>query len=65
MVHSFLSQWDNDGDGCVDFKEFLMVVARMLTEDVTDNLERMREAFGLFDTVSASSNLMIIGKWHI
>ena len=49
----FQSEWDGDGDGCVDFKEFLHVVSRMLTENVTENFERMKEAFRMFDKVKS------------
>jgi len=49
IAELYLSEWDGDGDGCVDFKEFLHVVSRMLTEDVTENFERMKEAFRMFD----------------
>jgi len=49
IAEMYLSEWDGDGDGCVDFKEFLFVVSRMLTEDVTENSERMKEAFRMFD----------------
>ena len=55
LEHTFLlfsSEWDGDGDGCVDFKEFLHVVSKMLTEDVTANFERMKEAFRMFDKVT-------------
>ena len=53
-LHNYcqFSEWDGDGDGCVDFKEFLHVVSRMLTEDVTENYERMKEAFRMFDKVA-------------
>ena len=52
-----ISEWDGDGDGCVDFKEFLFVVSRMLTEDVTENSERMKEAFRMFDKVGICSGI--------
>ena len=56
---SIISEWDGDGDGCVDFKEFLFVVSRMLTEDVTENSERMKEAFRMFDKVGICSGICI------
>ena len=60
---SFHSEWDGDGDGCVDFKEFLHVVSRMLTENVTENFERMKEAFRLFDKVKLRYENCIL--WYI
>ena len=41
--------WDKDGNGKVDFKEFLSAVIHMLTS--TDNEEVIRQAFKMFDKV--------------
>ena len=43
----------------MDFKEFLHVVSRMLTEDVTENYERMKEAFRMFDKVVFKYKLLL------
>lgn len=56
---SLISEWDGDGDGCVDFKEFLQVVSRMLTEDVTENFQRMKEAFRMFDKVVMCNDVLV------
>ena len=45
-----MSEWDEDGDGSINFAEFLSAMTRILTD--TDNEERMKEAFQLFDKVS-------------
>lgn len=45
-----LRQWDGDGDGHVNFAEFLEAMTRLLTD--TDNEERMRQAFRMFDQVN-------------
>ena len=44
-----MSEWDEDGDGSINFAEFLSAMTRILTD--TDNEERMKEAFQLFDKV--------------
>ena len=44
-----IGEWDGDGDGSINFSEFLEAMTKILTD--TDNEERMREAFNLFDKV--------------
>ena len=48
-----MSEWDEDGDGSINFAEFLSAMTRILTD--TDNEERMKEAFQLFDKVTTFS----------
>ena len=48
-----MSEWDEDGDGSINFAEFLSAMTRILTD--TDNEERMKEAFQLFDKVCTFS----------
>ena len=44
-----MKAWDGDGDGTINFAEFLNAMAQILTD--TDNDERMRDAFRIFDKV--------------
>jgi calmodulin len=44
-----MRMWDGDGDGKINFPEFLIAMAQILTD--TENEERMREAFRIFDKV--------------
>ena len=44
-----MREWDGDGDGCIDFAEFLDAMTRILTD--TDNEGRLKEAFRMFDKV--------------
>ena len=44
-----MRMWDGDGDGKINFAEFLVAMAQILTD--TENEERMREAFRIFDKV--------------
>ena len=48
-IRERMSEWDEDGDGSINFAEFLSAMTRILTD--TDNEERMKEAFQLFDKV--------------
>ena len=48
-----MSEWDEDGDGSINFAEFLSAMTRILTD--TDSEERMKEAFQLFDKVRTFS----------
>merc|ERR1711971_1192316 len=41
------SLFDNDGDGTIDFPEFLTMMARKMKD--TDSEEEIREAFRVFD----------------
>ena len=52
-IRERMSEWDEDGDGSINFAEFLSAMTRILTD--TDNEERMKEAFQLFDKVSTFS----------
>ena len=51
-IREKMSEWDEDGDGSINFAEFLSAMTRILTD--TDNEERMKEAFQLFDKVRTS-----------
>ncbi len=44
-----IRMWDGDGDGKINFAEFLVAMAQILTD--TENEERMRDAFRIFDKV--------------
>ena len=44
-----IREWDGDGDGSINFAEFLDAMTKILTD--TDNEVRLREAFRLFDKV--------------
>jgi calmodulin len=44
-----MRNWDGDGDGKINFAEFLVAMAQILTD--TDNEDRMKEAFRIFDKV--------------
>jgi len=46
-IREKIRQWDGDGDGSINFAEFLDAMTRILTD--TDNEARLREAFRLFD----------------
>ena len=50
-IQDRIRNWDGDGDGKINFAEFLIAMAAILTD--TDNEERMREAFRIFDKVRA------------
>ena len=45
-----IKMWDGDGDGKINFAEFLVAMAQILTD--TENEERMRDAFRIFDKVN-------------
>jgi calmodulin len=49
-----LVEWDLDGDGNINFTEFINAMTRILTD--TDSEERMRNAFRLFDKVRVKFN---------
>ena len=53
-----MSEWDEDGDGSINFAEFLSAMTRILTD--TDNEERMKEAFQLFDKVPCQSGRYVL-----
>ena len=61
-IQDRIRNWDGDGDGKINFAEFLIAMAAILTD--TDNEERMREAFRIFDKVRegglAKPNLTIL-----
>jgi len=44
-----IQEWDEDGDGSINFTEFIGAMTQILTD--TDSEERMREAFRFFDKV--------------
>lgn len=44
-----IREWDEDGDGFINFAEFIGAMTQILTD--TENEERMREAFRFFDRV--------------
>ncbi|XP_066286717.1 calmodulin-like isoform X1 [Branchiostoma lanceolatum] len=46
-LQDMISEMDADGSGCIDFPEFLMVMARKQREQ--DNEKEIREAFRVFD----------------
>ena len=48
-----IGEWDGDGDGSINFAEFLDAMTRILTD--TESEARMREAFRLFDKVGSAS----------
>ena len=50
-----IRMWDGDGDGKINFAEFLVAMAQILTD--TENEERMREAFRIFDKVNIVATL--------
>ena len=50
-----ISQWDDNGDGKIDFNEFLGAMTRILTD--TGNEDRLREAFSLFDKVKICAHV--------
>ena len=56
-----MKAWDGDGDGTINFAEFLNAMAQILTD--TDNDERMRDAFRIFDKVWAK--VIILGDFWI
>ena len=52
-IRERMSEWDEDGDGSINFAEFLSAMTRILTD--TDNEDRMKEAFQLFDKVGGKN----------
>lgn len=52
-----IRMWDGDGDGKINFAEFLVAMAQILTD--TENEERMREAFRIFDKVNIVTTIDI------
>ena len=56
-----MSEWDEDGDGSINFAEFLSAMTRILTD--TDNEERMKEAFQLFDKVPCQFLSILSGRY--
>lgn len=46
-LRDMISDVDVDGNGCIDFAEFLAMMARHIKTD--DNTEEIREAFRVFD----------------
>jgi calmodulin len=53
-----INEVDADGNGTIDFPEFLTMMARKMKD--TDSEEEIREAFRVFDKV-CSAALIIIG----
>lgn len=48
------------GNGTIDFPEFLTMMARKMKD--TDSEEEIREAFRVFDKVSASHEIKLAGN---
>jgi calmodulin len=48
-IVSKIREWDEDGDGSINFAEFIGAMTQILTD--TESEERMREAFRFFDKV--------------
>ncbi len=48
-IKARMDDWDTNGDGCVNFTEFVDAMIKILTD--TDNEARLKDAFRLFDTV--------------
>lgn len=46
-IKAMIAEGDDDGSGCIEFSEFLKLMASRLYE--TDSVEEMREAFLVFD----------------
>ena len=49
-IQDRIGEWDSDGDGKINFAEFLNAMTKILTD--TENEDRMKTAFELFDKVS-------------
>ena len=60
-IRERMSEWDEDGDGSINFAEFLSAMTRILTD--TDNEERMKEAFQLFDKVPCQFLSILSGRY--
>ena len=59
-IQDMVNMVDKDGSGMIDFPEFLMMMA--LKADYENAEDQIREAFQVFDGVSAVSiNLSLIG----
>ncbi len=54
-IRARIQEWDGDGDGSINFAEFLDAMTRILTD--TDNEIRLRDAFRLFDKVNNRTQL--------
>uniref|UniRef100_A0A674BB74 Calmodulin n=1 Tax=Salmo trutta TaxID=8032 RepID=A0A674BB74_SALTR len=65
-LQDMINEVDADGNGTIDFPEFLTMMARKMKD--TDSEEEIREAFRVFDKVSSViTNLKFIIKqtrWH-
>ena len=51
QLQDMINEVDADGNGTIDFPEFLTMMARKMKD--TDSEEEIREAFRVFDKVSA------------
>ena len=54
-----INEVDADGNGQIDFPEFLTMMARKMKD--TDSEEEIREAFRVFDKVGSDSNKVQLG----
>uniref|UniRef100_A0A671NUX6 Calmodulin n=1 Tax=Sinocyclocheilus anshuiensis TaxID=1608454 RepID=A0A671NUX6_9TELE len=53
-LQDMINEVDADGNGTIDFPEFLTMMARKMKD--TDSEEEIREAFRVFDKVCLSSH---------
>ena len=47
QVNDMINEVDEDGNGTIDFEEFLQMMAKKMKD--SDNEEELREAFRVFD----------------
>lgn len=52
-LHDMINEVDSDGNGTIDFPEFLTMMARKMQD--TDTEEEIREAFKVFDKVISNT----------
>uniref|UniRef100_A0A8C9QZT6 Calmodulin 2b, (phosphorylase kinase, delta) n=1 Tax=Scleropages formosus TaxID=113540 RepID=A0A8C9QZT6_SCLFO len=55
-LQDMINEVDADGNGTIDFPEFLTMMARKMKD--TDSEEEIREAFRVFDKVATFNNLI-------
>ena len=56
-----INEVDADGNGTIDFPEFLTMMARKMKD--TDSEEEIREAFRVFDKVCIVALFFVIGTY--